>query len=657
MIIAHYVGDFAPVKSYPVLTERYFLVPRGARDIDAESHPQMKDGPSKYLILPMSYVDLRGGACNKVGVSYSSFKNQAHSGEGFGCQQQKGYCLMNQPHHFFQEDQERLNKDETPQWFPSRYGKLVGVRKPVGKEVDDNFLLSFESEEDHVSLVTLQISADDVILIVNRATGEIVRAAVRDFEALSLNGKLHVEVRNTGYVTADFYVSIPVCSEGIHDVQEKGASVDPQMTKSFTFSLKTHQSDGSLYSCIVQLFDSKRALLAQRNISFSTTTPCVCEEMACKCECLDDGGVKCVKVKGKSVVLPGVFKVKKKSSGFFDTFKNIFNGVDNMFAGLFGNFWPYVKSIVLGVVGLIAVSLFINCGGIKLVMYLIKGKAFKSAGKGFSGIKGKFKKRSSEKDEESEEDLYDVKTEQINTSTTKTKQGKGKAKAKEDSSKNINKKVSSGKRQKSVDAPSSSSNRSQQENSTHLPSNSIVPNEFSKSSKLKDVSSVKSGKRSPSPKRPPPPTQSDKSSVQGKSKNSTAPRKLSRSPTTDPGKSSVQDKPKKSTAPRKPSRSPTPNEPDKTSTNDSTILSTSNRPKPPPRKPSRSPSPNRDKMRSPSKSPPPKRPKSPAILSSQPNTNPEKKKAPPLRPPSPRPTKTDPLKKNINYNFEKDEES
>ena len=38
----------------------------------------------------MSYVDLQGGSCNKVGVSFSSFKNQAAGGVGYGCQQKKG---------------------------------------------------------------------------------------------------------------------------------------------------------------------------------------------------------------------------------------------------------------------------------------------------------------------------------------------------------------------------------------------------------------------------------------------------------------------------------------------------------------------------------------------------------------------------------------
>lgn len=44
-------------------------------------------------------------------------------------------------------------------------------------------------------------------VLVFRASGEITRAAIRDFEALSLDGKLQVEIMNTGYVTASFHVS------------------------------------------------------------------------------------------------------------------------------------------------------------------------------------------------------------------------------------------------------------------------------------------------------------------------------------------------------------------------------------------------------------------------------------------------------------------
>ena len=43
-----------------------------------------------------------------------------------------------------------------------------------------------------------------------RASGKILKAYAQDFEALSKDGHLYVVVQNTGYVTADFSVSLIV---------------------------------------------------------------------------------------------------------------------------------------------------------------------------------------------------------------------------------------------------------------------------------------------------------------------------------------------------------------------------------------------------------------------------------------------------------------
>jgi len=373
-IIAHYVGDFAPVKSYPVLSERYFLIPKKSKGLDQSSHLQTKEGVSKFLIFPMSMVDLHKGACDKIGVGYAAFKNQAAGGVGFGCHEKQGSCLKNQPWHFFNEDQERVNQGKTPSYFPARYGKLVGTRIPKDKDgkVDTEkgqVVLTYEVEEDHVSLVTLQISADDIILIYNRATGEIVRAAIKDFESLSMDGKLHVEVLNTGFVTADFHVSVASCSTGIAKIQERGASINPQVTMSFVFSLKTSSMEGTTYSCIVQLFDAKRALLGQRNVSFSTSTPCVCEQTACRCECAEGGGVKCIINHGASYVNKTLHKVNK-GRGLFgsigDFFKDILSfpmNLFNMFGNLFGGAWKWVQYIFLFIIVIVCVWLFNSFGG------------------------------------------------------------------------------------------------------------------------------------------------------------------------------------------------------------------------------------------------------------------------------------------------------
>lgn len=63
--------------------------------------------------------------------------------------------------------QARRTLGETPLHFPERYGKLVGVKnRPKGDE--QAFMLTYEIDEVMTSLVTLQISADDIILIYNR---------------------------------------------------------------------------------------------------------------------------------------------------------------------------------------------------------------------------------------------------------------------------------------------------------------------------------------------------------------------------------------------------------------------------------------------------------------------------------------------------------
>ena len=61
--------------------------------------------------------------------------------------------------------QERINEGKRPRYFPSRYGKFMGVNRTIGSK---QFVLSYEVQEIMTSMVTLQISADDIILVYNR---------------------------------------------------------------------------------------------------------------------------------------------------------------------------------------------------------------------------------------------------------------------------------------------------------------------------------------------------------------------------------------------------------------------------------------------------------------------------------------------------------
>ncbi|XP_065661043.1 hapless 2 isoform X3 [Hydra vulgaris] len=104
-ITGNYVGDLQPIKSYPVLTNNYFLIPFSSTNIDPKKEPQLKSGISKWMIIPRDLVSTDAKQCDMIGVGYSAFRNQAAYGTGYGCRAKKGSCLANQPYNKFMDDE------------------------------------------------------------------------------------------------------------------------------------------------------------------------------------------------------------------------------------------------------------------------------------------------------------------------------------------------------------------------------------------------------------------------------------------------------------------------------------------------------------------------------------------------------------------------
>jgi len=125
--------------------------------------------------------------------------------------------------------------------------------------------------------------------------------------------------------------------------------------------------------------------LSERNVSFSTTNPCTCEVMACRCECKSDGGVDCIENTGKSWVNPELFTVKKSSKGFWGNvggwfggaFKSIggfFAGIGKFFGSLFG-LGKYLKYVIPVLVVGFCLCIFFNCGGPMILKQCMKTPA------------------------------------------------------------------------------------------------------------------------------------------------------------------------------------------------------------------------------------------------------------------------------------------
>jgi len=411
-IIGHYVGTFQTNTALPVLQSFYLLVPFLSKKATTgpTDHDQMKHGASRYLVMPRDMVDVQNGMCNKIGVGFRSFRVQASSGQGPGCHQLKGDCLRNQPKHYFDEDVARVDRGERPFWFPAQHGKFVGAK--THKETDKS-VFAYELEETVNSIVSLEISADDVIYIYSRSTGEIVRAQADNFEASSGNGKMSVIIRNTGHVTAEFTVTVEKCTKGLHMIGERSLSIYAQKTSPVGFSLMTTGFKGGAFVCEVTLFDARRAKLAGRNITFNTSSPCMCEQTTCRCVCDEGGGVKCITKEGKFWVNPKQHQTVNTNNWWsktFGWFGGIFKKIGSFFGGIFSSIFGIfglAKYIIPIIVLAIGACVFFNCGGPLICKGFLKAAPIGKVTKllpSFGSKKSKKKNKKKEKKEEKESD-------------------------------------------------------------------------------------------------------------------------------------------------------------------------------------------------------------------------------------------------------------
>jgi hypothetical protein len=72
------------------------------------------------MILPESMVDLTGQTCNRVGVGYWAFRNEANK-----CRNYVGSCIQNQPDELLERDQLRASQGLPPNFLMRRYAPFV----------------------------------------------------------------------------------------------------------------------------------------------------------------------------------------------------------------------------------------------------------------------------------------------------------------------------------------------------------------------------------------------------------------------------------------------------------------------------------------------------------------------------------------------------
>lgn len=101
--------------------------------------------------------------------------------------------------------------------------------------------------------------------------GTIDYADINNFEALSNDGRLTVQVTNIGNVTAEFFVGVMNCTNDIMQVDVQIVSLQPLQSKQITFNIYTTSAQAQLHQCAVYLENSLGDLIETKNIYFNTS--------------------------------------------------------------------------------------------------------------------------------------------------------------------------------------------------------------------------------------------------------------------------------------------------------------------------------------------------------------------------------------------------
>ena len=101
-VIARLIGDFSPFQQYPVLSEKYLMVPS-----QPLNNPRVSAGIINWMFIDKNDAELDGTVCNKIGVSFEGFRT-----ENGACENAPGSCLRNQLEDFYQRDDQKRQRGQ-----------------------------------------------------------------------------------------------------------------------------------------------------------------------------------------------------------------------------------------------------------------------------------------------------------------------------------------------------------------------------------------------------------------------------------------------------------------------------------------------------------------------------------------------------------------
>ncbi|XP_068638598.1 protein HAPLESS 2 [Aristolochia californica] len=251
------IGDFVGYTSIPSFEDFYLVTPR--QGFEGQPHNTGRNF-SMWMLLERVRFTLDGIECNKIGVSYEAFSGQPNF-----CSSPLRSCLHNQLWNFWDADQNRISRNQLPQYRVEGRFERINQHPNAGTH---SFSIGI-TEALNTNLL-IELSADDIEYVYQRSPGKILSVTIPTFEALTQFGTATITTKNIGKLEASYSLTFD-CSKGVSQMEEQFFIMKPKETARCSFKVYPNTDQAAKFECSAILKDSNFNEIDRAKCQFITT--------------------------------------------------------------------------------------------------------------------------------------------------------------------------------------------------------------------------------------------------------------------------------------------------------------------------------------------------------------------------------------------------
>jgi hypothetical protein len=238
-------GELAGYKGIPDLGNYILYVPASP-----DGHDMVQDYQNNMLLVPREELARDGGECDKVGISFHTFRAQKIHGEN----RDIGDCLHNQLFHKHNSDLQKLVLNPDAETTYLVHGKKIFKGAMEFKSGMQKILEYQPTGTDEKSLVSILMPLDSVKTVSTESSGIIKQAWVETFKSMSRKGTMVVEIQNLGSLKSDYVVTVTECNMNIdHAIPQQSRTLDPMDLATLNFDVNTTYNMDTTNQCMATL--------------------------------------------------------------------------------------------------------------------------------------------------------------------------------------------------------------------------------------------------------------------------------------------------------------------------------------------------------------------------------------------------------------------